>query len=471
MSNEKENLLQELKRLAAKYKTVLADKVAMLQNAPKEQTPKFSAEEILTNHAEQTWQRLVLFSKSAKTPKDIQNILDDLSQFLDAVEAHPAPVPAAVSKVQVKANQAYHSLIAQRNGQGERIAMPKTTDDAKAAPAESKSSHTWNLSIEHFLPETIVFQLGKVTQEVKIIDGEDEPKIWTTTFKTATLEALSAKKRVVRAAIVGKDMKGTAVSTQQQFEIETTTTTCELVVKIRWYGDGEKEFPIIFNGRVSNDSERGAPSYWANNLLSEIEDETGADLSQSKTATAQFVDGDKGFFPFTRRSEGIKQAKIDAFAIFDKLGRDPKTGKITQKIQIYAHSRGSAFANGYVEELQNQAVEYNKKYKDIFADIANLVDIVIHLDAHQASSIHVKIGNHPTTAIAHGNWIADSNLTGDVLGVNNPSGFVDALSLASHKNETFVSDVDKILDQHNRNEFSPSTDKYEGFLDALKPVS
>lgn len=470
MSNEKEKLEQELKRLATKFKATLATKVAELQAAQKgKQTPTTPAE-ILANHAAQTWQRLVLFSKSAKTSKDVQNILDDLSQFLDAVEAYKEPVSAAVSKIYTDAKQAYHSLIAKRNGQGDRIAMP-ATDDAKTTSTESKSSHTWNLSIENFLPETIVFQMGSATQEVKIIEGEDEPKIWTTTFKTATLEAISTKKRVVRAAIVGKDMKGASVSTQQQFEIEATTTNCELVVKIRWYGDGEKEFPIIVNGRVGSDSERGAPSYWANNLLSEIEDETGADLSQSQTDSAQFVDGDKGFFAFTRRSEGVKQAKKDAFAIFGKLDRDPKTGKITQKIQIYAHSRGSAFANGYVEELQNQAVEYQKQYGDVFADITKLIDIVIHLDAHQASAIHVKVGNHPTTAIAHGNWIADSNLTGDVLGVNNPSGLIDALSLASHKNETFVNDVDKILDQHNKNEYSENPDKYEGFLDALKPIS
>ena len=48
---------------------------------------------------------------------------------------------------------------------------------------------------------------------------------------------------------------------------------------------------------------------------------------------------------------GRIQASEDWNTILSKLKRDPKTGKIIEKIQIYTHSRGAAFGQGYTEQL------------------------------------------------------------------------------------------------------------------------
>lgn len=40
-------------------------------------------------------------------------------------------------------------------------------------------------------------------------------------------------------------------------------------------------------------------------------------------------------------------------SILSKLAKDEKTGKITEKIQIYTHSRGAAFGGAYTSTVIN----------------------------------------------------------------------------------------------------------------------
>ena len=87
--------------------------------------------------------------------------------------------------------------------------------------------------------------------------------------------------------------------------------------------DPTGKFPILINGRVSNDSERGNPTYWSRNIREIIKRRTGYNYSKFK-----YVDGDRGIFPNTRKTEGLKQGKADAISIYNKLKESIKDGMI-----------------------------------------------------------------------------------------------------------------------------------------------
>lgn len=69
--------------------------------------------------------------------------------------------------------------------------------------------------------------------------------------------------------------------------------------------------------------------------------------------------------------------------ILSKLARDPKTGKIIEKIQIYTHSRGAAFGQGYSERL----VRMIKENADLFADPDNVVEFSYNMAPHQSGRL------------------------------------------------------------------------------------
>ncbi len=74
--------------------------------------------------------------------------------------------------------------------------------------------------------------------------------------------------------------------------------------------------------------------------------------------------------PGERQKAGYDIGLGDFKNVLAKLARDPKTGKITEMIQIYTHSRGAAFGAGYTEAL----LEMIKQHADEFADAENEID-------------------------------------------------------------------------------------------------
>ena len=110
--------------------------------------------------------------------------------------------------------------------------------------------------------------------------------------------------------------------------------------------DPNGNFPIFINGRTSNDTERGSASYWSMGLLEVVKQKTGYYYSQFK-----YVDGNQGFWPSSRFNAGIAQGKADAAAIYAVLKSSAKDGVITEQLQIISHSRGSAFASGYMQSV------------------------------------------------------------------------------------------------------------------------
>lgn len=66
-----------------------------------------------------------------------------------------------------------------------------------------------------------------------------------------------------------------------------------------------------------------------------------------------FVDGCKGFLPSNRFNAGILQGKVDAEAIYAVMKSSAKNGVISEQLQIISHSKGTAFANGYIRSVSS----------------------------------------------------------------------------------------------------------------------
>ena len=216
--------------------------------------------------------------------------------------------------------------------------------------------------------------------------------------------------------------------------------------------DKDGELPIFINGRTSNDNERASrTNYWNYQLIRTI----GGSGIPNPGGTMFFVDGNVGIsggdkvgqFLFDRnnaadpwvRSEAGKMAANEDFQkILSQLARDPKTGKITEKIQIYTHSRGAAFGSGYTEALLQMINEHASE----FADAEHEIDYVLNLAPHQSDDITAPNGVN-SYSIDH-TW---DMLSGDDMGNN--IGFKTNTAAGSpgmsHQNKTFVKEVGTFL--------------------------
>lgn len=209
--------------------------------------------------------------------------------------------------------------------------------------------------------------------------------------------------------------------------------------------DKDGELPIYINGHVSSDSERGSATYWDKQILTTI----ASSGIPNPGRTRIFIDGDIGalnfstrpFFttseasdPVFRRNAGEETAKQNFQNILAQLQRDPKTGKLIEKIQIYTHSRGGAFGAGFADELLNLI----RDNANLFADPNHVVDFVLNLAPHQSNSIIAAKGSN-SYSIDH-DW---DMLSGDDM--ENNIGFQtstqDGHLGSSHENGTFVREV------------------------------
>ncbi len=210
--------------------------------------------------------------------------------------------------------------------------------------------------------------------------------------------------------------------------------------------DLDGELPIYINGNTSADSERGDASYWDAELLSTIRNSGIANPGGQEL----FVDGNRGVnyvgkvinasthgfggggFAGSRKRAGEIVAKQEFENILSLLEKDPESGKIIEKIQIYSHSRGGAFAEGYTSALMKLISEN----ADRFEDPSNVIQYSLNLAPHQSNSIDAVEGVE-TIAISHKRDILSGN---DVEGAINVHSKVGTLETA-HGNGTFVSEV------------------------------
>ncbi|WP_449386947.1 DUF6443 domain-containing protein [Chryseobacterium lineare] len=171
------------------------------------------------------------------------------------------------------------------------------------------------------------------------------------------------------------------------------------------YIDKDGELPILINGRVSEgDIDRASPSYWTQAIINTIK---GSGIP-NPGGQFHFVDGDRyaqqdfsgnwsiqkgnyflGNTPENRIQAGRMAMNNTEFqSILSKLAKDPKTGKIIEKIQIYTHSRGAAFGQGYTERL----VQMIKENAALFADPDNEVEFSYNMAPHQSGRLKAVDG-------------------------------------------------------------------------------
>ncbi len=217
------------------------------------------------------------------------------------------------------------------------------------------------------------------------------------------------------------------------------------------YIDKDGELPILINGRVfDSESDRANVSYWTQNIVNTIR---GSGIP-NPGGDVHFVDGDRylsqsfsgnwsiknggniwGNSPGWRYEAGKRAMNDSEFkTILSKLARDPKSGKITEKIQIYTHSRGAAFGTGYTERL----LELIKENANEFADPNNVVDFVLYLAPHQSNALEAP-NNVDSYSIDHNRDKLSGNdmkgLKGAFSSSEKDKGFFGAHSITSFQND------------------------------------
>ena len=187
------------------------------------------------------------------------------------------------------------------------------------------------------------------------------------------------------------------------------------------YIDEDGELPILINGKTWSDSERADESYWTAEIVNTIKNSGIANPG----GDVHYVDGNRGhrwsskmgghasqydnaITPSRRAQGGRYAAEGDWNTILSKLQRDPETGKIVEKIQIYTHSRGAAFGIGYTERL----LELISENADQFADANNVIDYVFNMAPHQSNSLNAPDGVDSYSIDHTKDWLSGNDMKG-----------------------------------------------------------
>lgn len=136
-----------------------------------------------------------------------------------------------------------------------------------------------------------------------------------------------------------------------------------------------------------------------------------------------------------RSAVGAEVAKQDFKAILAQLARDPKTGKITEKIQIYTHSRGAAFGQGFTDELLNLIQENANE----FDDAKNEIDFVFNMAPHGSVNLYAAAGVDEYSM--HHDRDKFSNTNMHDTKANFSSNEKDDGIVGAHQNSSFRKDV------------------------------
>ncbi len=232
--------------------------------------------------------------------------------------------------------------------------------------------------------------------------------------------------------------------------------------------DKDGELPIYINGRVQSNNERENAIYWNTELLRTI----ASSGIPNPGGEVHFVDGDRfmndgwitinqygygrmiggeiqngcyssGNLPGQRASAGYAIGKQDFQNILAKLARDPKTGKIIEKIQIYTHSRGAAFGQGYIEALLDM-IQANAGE---FADANNVIEYSLNLGPHQSVFIDSPIED--SFSMNHDeDWLSGNEMRGVAGAFSSSTG---KKALEAHYTGSFVKEVNAFLKSWQNN--------------------
>ena len=203
--------------------------------------------------------------------------------------------------------------------------------------------------------------------------------------------------------------------------------------------DLDGNFPILINGKVSSDTERGNYMYWDKNVREIIKQRTGYYHSQF-----QYVDGDKGLWPSTRIQAGYEQGKKDAAKMYAILKRSVVEGKITEQIQLFSHSRGSAFASGYMISLVagiKKLTAHDHLGFSYGSD--NIIEYSVNLAPHQSNYINYEQSGSINVNVSHyGDLLSGNDATGNVINIHS---YPEVPSMDQHGNKSYSMELNEIL--------------------------
>ena len=201
--------------------------------------------------------------------------------------------------------------------------------------------------------------------------------------------------------------------------------------------DFKGAFPIFINGRVSNNNERASFNYWDISIRELVKKHTGYYHSQFR-----YVDGDKGFFAQNRYNAGIAKGIEDAAAMYEILKSTAKDNVISEQIQIFSHSRGSAFASGYMSSLSSEIQKLAKLDNMSFSyDANNIIEYSVNIAPHQSNSITYEHAGTINVNISHyGDILSGNDANGNVINIHSCMK-----RLEQHGHATFLNELDFIL--------------------------
>jgi RHS repeat-associated protein len=227
------------------------------------------------------------------------------------------------------------------------------------------------------------------------------------------------------------------------------------------YVDKDGQLPILINGRVTGESQRGDASYWDSGIIDAINN-SGI---PNPGGTMKFVDGDRYYYtspissrtydpskngvyngswvsghdPDDREKAGYVIGKQDIDNILSQLAKDPTTGKYTETIQIYTHSRGAAFSAGYIKAI----LEYVKAHPEEFSDPNKVIDLVYHMAPHQSNSINESSDLNAYSHDHTKDWLSGNDMKGLKRAFTSNENSPGAMG--SHSTSSFVNDITAFL--------------------------
>ena len=201
--------------------------------------------------------------------------------------------------------------------------------------------------------------------------------------------------------------------------------------------DPDGQFPIFINGHSFASSERGSASYWDSSVLKKVEQKTGYSKTEFK-----FVDGCKGFLYSSRYNAGIDQGTADAEAIYAVMKSSAKDGVISEQLQIISHSKGTAFASGYMKSVSAAIVNLAKKDNMTFSyDSDKIVEYSVNIGPHQSNYISFEDSGTVNVNISHYiDLLSGNDASGNVINIHSFTGGID-----QHCNESYAPDLKFVL--------------------------
>lgn len=200
--------------------------------------------------------------------------------------------------------------------------------------------------------------------------------------------------------------------------------------------DPDGRFPIFING-LSNKSQHGKASYWCSQFRNLVKQKTGYNHSQF-----MFVNGDRGWLPSQRFNAGLSQGKADAYEIYRRLKSSAKDGVINEQLQIISHSRGSAFASGYMKSIvyviQNLAKNDNISFS--YGE-DKIIEYSINIAPHQSNFISYEESGTINVNISHyGDFLSGNDALGNVINIHSCMVGFD-----QHGHETYIPELEFVL--------------------------